>query len=50
MYSFRAVSYAPFVVAVDWEFSRGEFSMAASGVILWFGKVVPLPALHSSMS
>ena len=49
-YSFSAVSYVPFVVAVDWDFSRGESGMRASGIILWFGKVVPLPALHSSMS
>ena len=47
VYSYRSASYAPFVVAVDWVASRGESSIWASGVVLWFGKCVPLPPFHS---
>ena len=50
IYSFSAVSYAPFVVAVNWMSTRGEFTVGASGVILWFGKSIPLPPFHSGMT
>jgi hypothetical protein len=46
-YSFRAISYAPFVVAVDWRYYRGDFGTGASGVVLWFGKPFPLPPFHA---
>ena len=39
-YSFRAVSYAPFVVAVKWRFHCGDFGTGGSGIVLWIGKVV----------
>jgi hypothetical protein len=46
-YYFRAVSYAPFVIALKWDLSDGDFSTGSSGVILWFGKPFPLPPFHS---
>ncbi|MFN2624325.1 MAG: hypothetical protein ABR611_15935 [Chthoniobacterales bacterium] len=50
VYSYRSASYAPFVVAVDWVATHGESSVWASGVVLWFGKCVPLPPFHTGIT
>jgi hypothetical protein len=45
-YSCRVTRYAPFVLAVKWSYFRGDFSTGASGVVLWFGRSIPLPPFH----
>lgn len=46
-YYFRVNSYAPFLIASSWDISNGDFSTGASGIVLWFGKLIPLPPFHS---
>jgi hypothetical protein len=49
-YSFRAVSYAPLVVAVKWRCNQGEFEMGGSGVVVWIGKEVYYVAFDAWMT